>query len=249
MFGSHRGPDFRALDITSRRELNDAVAPPGYSIWPENPSLTRSWAVAKPLAAGARLWCNLHVVGVPKLGVRVAVPGDGTAIGEAHGAAWEQAYQDLFDPAFVARSAAGRRRGWPLAIRRHLAEDGLLLVGERNGEVMAFAHAGPARDQPALAEIYGFYSHPAAWGSGLASLLLGEICARLANRWQRVVLWTHRDAGRARRFYEKSGFALTGAERIEALSDWIGDATVLAPAVEYAKMLAEGPTRSRTARK
>jgi len=189
------------------------------------------------------------MVGVRRLGARVAVPGDGAAIGEAHGAAWEQAYQDLFDPTFLVRSVAGRRRGWPDAIEPLLAEDGLLLVGELNGEVMAFAHAGPAREQPTLAEIYGFYSHPEAWGSGLASLLLGEICARLADRWQRVVLWTHRDAGRARAFYEKSGFALTGAQRIETLSDWIGDATVQAPAVEYGKKLAEGPTRSREARR
>ena len=212
-------------------------------------SRPRRTLVAKPLAVTARLWCNLPVGGVPQLGVRVAVPGDGAAIGEAHGAAWEQAYQDLFDPSFVVRSAVGRRRGWPHAIEAHLAEDGVLLVGELDGEVMAFAHAGPAREEPALAEIYGFYSHPASWGSGLASLLQGEICARLADRWPRVVLWTHRDAGRARRFYEKSGFALTGGQRIETLSDWIGDATVQAPAVEYGKMLADGPTRSREARR
>jgi GNAT superfamily N-acetyltransferase len=181
--------------------------------------------------------------------VRVAVPADGTAIGEAHGAAWEQAYQDLFDPAVVARAAAGRRRGWPHAIQPLLAEDGLLLVGELNGTVVAFAHAGPAQARPALAEIYGFYSHPAAWGSGIASLLQGEICARLADRWTRVVLWTHRDAGRARRFYEKSGFALTGGQKIETYSDWIGDAAVQAPVVEYGKTLADGPTRSRKPRR
>ena len=200
--------------------------------------------VAKRLVASCRLCCNLDVVGVPKLGVRVAVPRDATAIGEAHGAAWEQAYQDLFDPAFVVRAAAGRRRGWPHAIERLLAEDGLLLVGELNGEVMAFAHGGPAGEQPALAEIYGFYSHPAAWGSGIASLLESEICARLADGWKRVVLWTHRDAGRARRFYEKSGFAPTGGQRIEIYGDWIGDATVQAPVVEYGKTFADGKTRS-----
>ena len=134
-----------------------------------------------------------------------------------------------------AAAVAGRTR------LRRTCEDGVLLVGELDGEVMAFAHAGPAREEPALAEIYGFYSHPASWGSGLASLLQGEICARLADRWPRVVLWTHRDAGRARRFYEKSGFALTGGQKIETYSDWIGDASVQAPVVEYGKALASGP--------
>jgi len=169
------------------------------------------------------------------------VAADGSAIGEAHGAAWGQAYQDLFDPAFVLRSAAGRRRGWPHAIQRLLAEDGLLLVGELDGEVMSFVHAGPASEHPALAEIYGFHSHQAAWGSGLVSLLQDEVCARLADRWQRVVLWTHRDAGRAHHFDEKSGFVLTDGQRIETYSDWIGDASVQAPVVEYGKALASGP--------
>ena len=88
-----------------------------------------------------------------------------------------------------------------------------------------------------MAEIYGFYSHPVAWGSGLASELLAETCSRFAMHSDRVILWTLREAARARRFYEKSGFELTGGQRVETLSEWTTDASAEAPAVEYAKSL------------
>jgi RimJ/RimL family protein N-acetyltransferase len=44
-----------------------------------------------------------------------------------------------------------------------------------------------------------------------------------------VIVWTHAGAGRARAFYEKCGFVLTGRERIETLFP-IG---LEAPEVEY----------------
>jgi GNAT superfamily N-acetyltransferase len=169
--------------------------------------------------------------------VRSAQLVDGVAIGVSHAAAWEQAYGHIFDAGFLRRAAEGRRVGWPHTIERLLRDDNVLLVGEFEGRVVAVAHAGPAPDQPREAEIYGFYSHPVAWGSGLASELLAETCSRLAIRWDRVVLWTLREAARARRFYEKSGFELTGGQRIETLSEWTTDTSVKASAVEYATSL------------
>jgi len=56
------------------------------------------------------------------------------------------------------------------------------------------------------------------------------------------VLWTHRDACRARRFYEKSGFEPTGRQRVELFSDWVGEATAQVPVIEYAKPLAKPGT-------
>jgi GNAT superfamily N-acetyltransferase len=169
--------------------------------------------------------------------VRSAQLVDGVAIGVSHAAAWEQAYGHIFDAGFLRRAAEGRRIGWPHTIERLLRDDNVLLVGELEGRVVAFGHAGPAPDQPRVAEIYGFYSHPVAWGSGLASELLGETCSTLAIRWDRVVLWMLREATRARRFYEKSGFEVTGGQRVETLTEWTTDTSAQAPAVEYAKSL------------
>ena len=37
-------------------------------------------------------------------------------------------------------------------------------------------------------------------------------CAILAADWHEVILWTLRDAARARRFYEKTGYRASGQE-------------------------------------
>jgi hypothetical protein len=51
-----------------------------------------------------------------------------------------------------------------------------------------------------------------------------------------VVLWTPREAGRARRFYEKVGFSLTGRARNDRVTDW-ESASADCPEVEYRSLL------------
>lgn len=182
-----------------------------------------------------------------QFGVRPAAPEDGAAIGKAHATAWLHAYGNIFDAEFLGASATGRRAGWPHIIEALLADEGIFLVGEFNGEVVAFAHAGPDRKSTAAAEIYGFYGHPSSWGTGLASVLMAAICAQLVQDWDRVVLWTHRDARRARRFYEKCGFEATGRSRVETMGDWQSDTTAPATTVEYARpLVAVDETGGRT---
>jgi len=169
--------------------------------------------------------------------VRAAAAEDGEHIGEAHAASWEVAYASILDTDFVARAAAGRRQRWPTALVELLDSGALVLVVERGATVVGFAHAGPESQQRPLAEIYGFYTHPDVWGTGAASELMSETCSALAADFTEVVLWTLRDAGRARRFYEKVGFATTGAERGERLSDWTTRDVVEPITVEYQRTL------------
>jgi GNAT superfamily N-acetyltransferase len=169
--------------------------------------------------------------------VRSAVPADAHAIGETHAAAWTAAYDHIFEASFLARAADGRRIGWPRALPNLLIAPSLVLVAERDGQVVAFAHAGPEPTDPVGAEIYGFYVHPAVWGTGIAANLMTHTCSALAHHKQGVVLWTLRDAGRARHFYEKVHFRTTGRERAESLSDWTSGISVERAAVEYTKSL------------
>ena len=171
------------------------------------------------------------------LRVRKAVEADGAAIGEAHAAAWLAAYGHIFAATFLAAAAESRRVGWPQAIRRLLTPPNVLLVGELDHHVVAFAHATPRPDTRRAAEIRGFYSHPAAWGTGVARLLMTETCAALAEEFETVTLWTLRDAARARRFYANVGFHATGNVLSKALSDWTTGIVREAPAVEYARVL------------
>jgi RimJ/RimL family protein N-acetyltransferase len=69
--------------------------------------------------------------------------------------------------------------------------------------------------------------------TGLAVLLMRRTCEALtASGYDEVVLWTLRDAGQARRFYEKVGFVLTGEARTDRVTDW-ARAGVDCPEVEY----------------
>ena len=87
-------------------------------------------------------------------------------------------------------------------------------------------------------EIHGFYSNPAAWGSGARHAAHGGSLRHPRRpRGPTVVLWTMQEAHRARSFYEKVGFRLTGVEKRERLSNWLTGEAVEQTAVQYGKPL------------
>jgi GNAT superfamily N-acetyltransferase len=179
------------------------------------------------------------MISVPdrRLRVRPAELADAGAIGETHAAAWTAAYAHIFDAFSLARAAEGRRLGWTQSLPTMLMAPSFVLLAERDGQVVAFAHAGP-HDSALMSEIHAFYVHPAAWGTRVAEVLMAQTCSALAADRHDVVLWTLRDAGRARRFYEKVGFPATGREKAEALSDWTSGISVERPAIELGRSLA-----------
>jgi ribosomal protein S18 acetylase RimI-like enzyme len=83
------------------------------------------------------------------------------------------------------------------------------------GRIAGFVSFGPSPDEgvdpTTTASIYGLYVHPSAWRSGVGRTLAGEAVARLTARgFQMVTLWTWERNERARRFYERVGFAYDG---------------------------------------
>jgi RimJ/RimL family protein N-acetyltransferase len=79
---------------------------------------------------------------------------------------------------------------------------------------VGYSHFGANSENEAEGEVFGFYAHPRVWGTGVSSAMMDVSLARLRSlSLHRVVLWTLVGAGRARAFYEKSGFTLTGRER------------------------------------
>jgi GNAT superfamily N-acetyltransferase len=166
------------------------------------------------------------------------VPHDGAGIGEAHAASWEAAYGHIFDADFLARAAASRRVVWPHSLPRLVVEPQFVLVVELDGRIVGFANGGPDGRGRDVGEIYGFYTHPDIWGTGVATTLMQEACSKLVPDFDRVVVWTLRDAPQARRFYEKAGFRVTGGEEDQPLSDWTSGEVVERPAVEYVRSLA-----------
>jgi ribosomal protein S18 acetylase RimI-like enzyme len=152
--------------------------------------------------------------------VRDARPEDMDGIADAHIAGWQIGYRGLVpDDAIGEEFAASRRSGWAARGRRIEAagpEDGLLALLD-DGRAIGFAHVGEERTQDGTetghGELYGFYVHPDHWGSGAAAALIIAAEDRLRQLgFSDAVLYVFRDNPRARRFYEKAGWAFTGWE-------------------------------------
>lgn len=189
--------------------------------------------------------------------VREAEPSDADAIAAAHVWGWRVGYRGLFPDEYLdadefETARLERWRAWRWA--DFGGPTAQLFVVELSGRVVGFGHAGPERHEPtcdqsglslrptlsdARGEVYGFYLHPDAWGSGAAAPLM-RICEAhlLAHGFTEAVLWVLRDNPRARAFYERAGWRWTGEE-----SEWPGPKSVsgppvTAPEVQYGRQLA-----------
>ena len=66
-----------------------------------------------------------------------------------------------------------------------------------------------------VAELYALYVRPAWWSTGTGRALMERALARTSGAGYRsVTLWVLRDNHRARRFYERAGFAPDGATNV-----------------------------------
>jgi GNAT superfamily N-acetyltransferase len=85
-----------------------------------------------------------------------------------------------------------------------------------DSRVVAFANCGPERVEMAdgtvalsadRGEVYGFYAHPDAWGSGVAAALMAVSEDHLRQiGFINAVLWVLRDNPRAHAFYRKANW-------------------------------------------
>lgn len=66
-----------------------------------------------------------------------------------------------------------------------------------------------------VGELYALYVTPDWWSAGAGRALMGRVLTALeTDGYRRVVLWVLADNGRARRFYERAGFAPDGGTNI-----------------------------------
>jgi GNAT superfamily N-acetyltransferase len=97
-------------------------------------------------------------------------------------------------------------------------------------EVVGYASYGPERDADgtpgpfpggqdsagaAVAELYALYVAPDWWSTGTGRALMDRVLAEVrAEGYLRIVLWVLTENARARRFYERCGFRLSGAAHV-----------------------------------
>ncbi|CAM5741306.1 GNAT family N-acetyltransferase [Streptomyces hirsutus] len=149
---------------------------------------------------------------------------------------WQYAYKGFVPQPYLdgldIAADADRQRARLLAGDRRVVN---LVVDGDGGKLLGWVALGPYRDggtHTEDAELYALYLRPRHIGRGVGRALLASAVRHCAAAGHpRMYLWVLKDNTRARRFYERAGFAADGAE--EAFE--VGGAVV--PEVRYVKDL------------
>ena len=96
--------------------------------------------------------------------------------------------------------------------------------------IVGYASFGPERDvlgmswpyprtaagaEGRVAELYALYVHPAWWSTGTGRTLMDRVLAKVSSAgYQGITLWVLEENARARRFYERAGFAPNDARHV-----------------------------------
>ena len=168
--------------------------------------------------------------------IRAATAEDAAAIAHVHVESWRSTYAGIVPDAYLAGlDETLRVKLW----QEWLSGDTVVLVAERKGEVVGFAHAGKIREaiEGADAELYSLYLLRDSQGRGIGRGLLRVLAAVLRQQgFTSLALWVL-ERNRARGFYENCGGRLAasrvieiGGARLMEAAYWWPDLSVLTEA-------------------
>lgn len=147
---------------------------------------------------------------------RPATIDDCRAIAEVHVASWQTTYRGQFPDRFLDElSVPEREERWRESFL--LKKWGDCLVAERDGAVVGFVNYGQGKDADAIAgggEVYAIYLLSSAQGMGIGACLWNQAldCLR-AQGFREARVWVLDTNYSARRFYERMGCVLEGAQK------------------------------------
>jgi GNAT superfamily N-acetyltransferase len=174
--------------------------------------------------------------------IRAGSAADAAQIAAVQREGWFAAYEGIIPAEIINRVTAPdegarvrqsfRTRPWQRMLVAVAAEqDGPGTAGAAAGPgVVGYAAFGPETDvldapwphplstggeDGRVAELYALYVRPAWWSTGTGRALMERVLARSSGAGYRsITLWVLRDNRRARRFYERAGFAPDGATNV-----------------------------------
>jgi GNAT superfamily N-acetyltransferase len=148
-----------------------------------------------------------------QVAIRQAVPGDARAIAEVHVASWRWAYRGHLPEETLAALDVGERASWWREVLNDAARI-VLLAARDDGTIVGFAHAAATDDADGtfdVAQLYAIYLEERAAGQGIGGALLGRVTGEMRRAgFTRACLWVLETNERARRFYERAGWAWDG---------------------------------------
>lgn len=151
--------------------------------------------------------------------IRPADLTDAPALAAVHVASWQWAYRGVVPDEYLDGLDVDRWRArWDRSLAAADPPRQVTLLAERAPEPpVGFIDLVPSRDDAAdagVGEVTSLYVEPHSWGVGVGHALLCAGVDVLREAGYRVAtLWVLRDNGRARRFYERAGWARDGAAK------------------------------------
>ena len=168
--------------------------------------------------------------------IRSASTADAAEIAAVMRDSWFAAYDGIIASAIIDRATSPdggarirqsfRTRPW----QRMIAAVAHGPAPASAARIVGYASFGPERDvlgmpwpyprTPAgrdgqVAELYALYVHPAWWSTGTGRALMDRILAKArASGYTSITLWVLEANARARRFYQRAGFAPDGARHV-----------------------------------
>jgi len=151
----------------------------------------------------------------PEIAVRDAQAEDAEAFVRAYEVAWDAMAVPLVGKALADLAPLESRLESFRSGLEQSSDDARILVAERDATIVGIATS--VRDG-ASCELRGLYVVPDAWGTGVARRLLETALDAMRERGAaEAVLWVLEANGRARGFYEREGWTLTGETRASPL--------------------------------
>lgn len=138
--------------------------------------------------------------------VRDAVRDEAEEVLHVKNASWRAAYHGLLPDAYLDALTVtpAQVEHW-----QRMIGDRRVLVAEAEGRIAGLSAFGQA-------EIYAIYVLPEHWSTGLGAALMTRSLRRLRELgYDTAGLWVFEANPRARRFYERMGFTLSGRSEIE----------------------------------
>lgn len=140
---------------------------------------------------------------------------DATNMGFIHSQSWQKAYRGIIPDEIVNNfTAENRAKIFVEAISTRPEEYYLFKVDGKPAGIALLNKSHEENAPDYLGEIYAIYFHPDYWGTS-ATHKGFEFCIDRLKKlgFSEITIWVLKANARARKFYEKYGFSLDGAEQ------------------------------------
>jgi GNAT superfamily N-acetyltransferase len=160
--------------------------------------------------------------------IRSASTADAAQIAAVMRDSWLAAYDGIIAPAIIDRATAPD--GGARVRQSFRTRPWQRMIAAVEADIVGYASFGPERDVlevpwpypltsagsgGQVAELYALYVHPSRWSTGTGRALMDQVLAKVRTAgYACITLWVLEANARARRFYQRAGFAPDGARHV-----------------------------------